>query len=137
MSRPSVVVLSLAVGSAVIAFSTTSGAVPSCAAGEEEVGGKCMALCPKGTARTNGPPFDCKSTAPVLSCKAGEEPVGDKCRAVCPPGTARTSGPPFDCKPTGPVLTCKPGEEPVGDKCRAVCPPGTARTVRGGCTATR
>jgi hypothetical protein len=128
MVRPSVLLVSLALGATLVVVTTTSSAVPQCPTGTEEVAAKCMALCPKGTARTNGPPFDCKSTGPLLKCAAGEEPVGDKCRALCPAGTARTNGPPFDCKSTGPLLKCAAGEEPVGDKCRAVCPAGTART---------
>ena len=137
MFRPSVVVVSVSLGLAVVLGSLKSSAVPECNPGEELVGDKCRAVCAPGTARSAQPPWACVSTAPVLTCKAGEEPVGDKCRPACAAGTARSKQAPWGCVSTAPVLKCKAGEEPFGDKCRALCPAGQTRNVQGGCTVTR
>jgi hypothetical protein len=91
MFRPSVVVVSVALGLAVVLGSMTSSAVPACKDGEERVGDKCRAVCAPGTARSMQPPWACVSTAPVLTCKAGEEPIGDKCHALCPVGQTRNA----------------------------------------------
>ncbi|MDB5218221.1 MAG: hypothetical protein JWO86_6148 [Myxococcaceae bacterium] len=79
----------LGAAAALLTAAPASARDPSCADGEESIGGKCFAKCAAGTARAL-PGVQCvvqKATGPA--CKDGEESIGGKCVAKCAPGTVR------------------------------------------------